>query len=226
MGFRYEERRSASPYVDVIWHTIDESDGVYLAAADACYDMIFTTMPDAAARVLLSGPATRPTEVRYDAGNRNVGIRFTRGTYFTHVDPAEMRNRTISLPMSDSSAFELAGATWRFPSYDDADELLDAFDRHGLLAHDPVVDAALHGTATTVSARSIQRHFQHATGLSPHRVEQIERARAAATRLSAGEAIAEVAYELGYADQSHLTREVKRLTGYTPGQAQQRDEPV
>ena len=226
MGFRYEERRSASPFVDVIWHTVDESDGVYLAAADACYDMIFTTRSDGAARVLLSGPATRPTEVRYDAGNRNVGIRFTRGTYFTHVDPVEMRNRTIPLPMPDRSRFELAGATWRFPGFADADELLDAFDRHGLLAHDPVVEAALRGAATEVSARSIQRHFQHATGLSPHRVEQIERARAAAVRLRAGEAIADVAYELGYSDQPHLTREVKRLTGYTPGQAQHRDEPV
>jgi len=226
MSFRYEERRSASPFVDVIWHTVDESDGVYLAAADACYDMIFTTMPDAAARVLLSGPATRPTEVPYEAGNRSVGIRFTRGTYFTHVEPIEMRNRTISLPMPDRSTFELAGATWRFPTFADADGLLDAFGRSGLLAHDPIVDAALHGAATEVSARSIQRHFQHATALSPHRVEQIDRARAAAARLRAGEAIAEVAYELGYADQSHLTRDVKRLTGYTPGQAQQRDEPV
>lgn len=226
MGFRYEERRSASPFVDVIWHTIDESDGVYLAAADACYDMIFTTSPDSAARVLLSGPATRPTEVPYDAGNRNVGIRFTRGTYFTHVDPIEMRNRTISLPMPDRATFELAGATWRFPSFADADDLLDAFDRRGLLAHDPLIDAALGGAVTDVSARSIQRHFRHATGLSPHRVEQIERARAAAVRLRAGEAIADVAYDLGFSDQSHLTRDVKRLTGYTPGQAQHRDEPV
>jgi len=38
--------------------------------------------------------------------------------------------------------------------------------------------------------------------------------------------IADVAHELGYADQSHLTRDLKRLTGYTPGQSQQRDEPV
>ena len=45
-------------------------------------------------------------------------------------------------------------------------------------------------------------------------------------RLRTGEAIAEVAYELGYADQSHLTRDVKRLTGYTPAQSQHRDEPV
>jgi hypothetical protein len=226
MGFRYEERRSASPFVDVIWHTIDESDGIYLAAADACYDMIFTTMPDASARVLLSGPASRPTELPYQAGNRSVGIRFTRGTYFTHVDPTEMRDRTISLPMPDRSSFELAGATWPFPTFAGADELLDVFDGRGLLAHDPVVDAALHGEAIEFSARSIQRHFQHATGLSPHRVEQIERARAAAARLRAGDAIAEVAYELGYADQSHLTRDVKRLTGFTPGQAQHRDEPV
>jgi AraC-like DNA-binding protein len=226
MGFSYEERRSASPFVDVVWYTVDESDGVYLAAADACYDLIFTTRPDASRRVLLSGPATRPTEVPYQAGNRSVGIRFRRGTYFTHVDPIEMQDRTIALPTPGGSTFELAGATWPFPGFADADDLLDAFANRGLLAHDHVVDATLDGAQTRFSARSVQRHFQQATGLSPHRVEQIERARIAAARLRAGEAITDVAYDLGYADQSHLTREVKRLTGYTPGQAQRRDEPV
>ena len=57
-------------------------------------------------------------------------------------------------------------------------------------------------------------------------MRQIARAREAAARLRTGEAIADVAYELGYADQSHLTRDVKRLTGYTPAESQRRDEPV
>jgi AraC-like DNA-binding protein len=225
MSFLYEEKDSASPYVDVIWQTLDQTDGTYLAAADACWDLVFTATPRWS-RVLLSGPSSRPTPVPYEAGNRNVGVRFTHGTYFTHVEPHSMCDRTIALPMHDRHTFGLANRSWPMPAYPEVDELIHAFDTAGLLAHDPVIDAALHGQETAVSPRSVQRHFTRITGLSPRHVRQISRAREAVTRLRAGEAIAEVAYELGYADQSHLTRDVKRLTGYTPGESRRRDEPV
>ena len=225
MSFLYEEKASASPFVDVVWHTVDTSDGTYLAAADACWDMIFTRMPGGS-RVLLSGPSSRPTVVPYRAGNRNVGVRFTQGTYFTHGDPHSMCDRTVPLPMPDADHFELASRTWAMPDYAGIDDLLAAFDDDGLLAHDEVIEAALHGDDPPVSPRTVERHFTRITGRSLTQVRQIARAREAVARLRTGEAIADVAYELGYADQSHLTRDVKRLTGYTPAESQRRDEPV
>ena len=226
MSFLYEEKASSSPFVDVVWHTVDMSDGTYLAAADACWDLIFTRHASGS-RVLISGPSSRPTVVPYRAGNRNVGVRFTRGTYFTHVEPHSMCDRTVPLSVPDPAHFELGGRTWAMPEYDAVDDLLDAFDRRRLLAHDSVIEAALHDRAVpSVSPRTVERHFTRITGCSRRQVRQIDRAREAAARLRTGEAIADVAYELGYADQSHLTRDVKRLTGYTPAQSQHRDEPV
>lgn len=225
MSFLYEEKASASPFVDVVWHTLDTSDGMYLAAADACWDMIFTRTATSP-RVLLSGPSSKPTPVPYRTGNRNVGVRFTHGSYFTHVEPHSMCDRTVALTMPDDGRFELADRLWAMPDYEHIDELLAAFADHGLLAHDRLIDAVLSGQRTDVSARSVQRHFTRFTGQSPQHVRQIDRARDAVARLRAGEAIADVAYELGYADQSHLTRDVKRLTGYTPAEARRRDEPV
>lgn len=225
MSFLYEEKASACPYVDVVWRTVDTSDGTYLAAADACWDMIFTRVATTS-RVLLSGPSSRPTPVPYRAGNRNVGVRFTRGTYFTHVEPRSMCDRTIALPMPDAEHFELAGRVWPMAEYDGIDELLAGFEAIGLLAHDPVIDAALNGVVPPLSPRSVQRHFTRITGQTPQQVRQIARAREAVARLRTGEAIVDVAYALGYADQSHLTRDVKRLTGYTPAQSKRRDEPV
>ena len=225
MSFLYEEKASASPFVDVIWHTVDTSDGTYVAAADACWDVIFTRMPDGS-RVLLSGPSSEPTAVPYWAGNRHVGVRFMQGAYFTHVDPRSMFDRTVALPMPDAGHFELADLIWPMPDYATVDDLLAEFDAHGILAHDAVIEAALHGEGPPVSSRTVERHFTRITGRTPRQVRQIARAREAAARLRTGEAIADVAYELGYADQSHLSRDVKRLTGYTPAASKLRDEPV
>jgi len=225
MSFLYEERTSSSPFVDVVWRTRDVGDGTYVASADACWDMIFTTGTPGA-RVLLCGPASRPTRVPYAAGNLNVGVRFAAGAYFTHVPVRTVCDRTVPLPMPDPGRFELAGAVWPFPGYAEVDELADAFARAGLLRLDEVVGAALDGGTPHVSARTVERHFTHTTGLSPRHVRRITRARAAVARLQQGCAIAEVAHDLGYADQSHLTRDLKRLTGYTPRQSQERSEPV
>jgi AraC-like DNA-binding protein len=52
------------------------------------------------------------------------------------------------------------------------------------------------------------------------------RARTAVEMLQRGVPILDVAHDLGYADQAHLTRDLRRLTGYTPGQTRDRDEPI
>ena len=86
-----------------------------------------------------------------------------------------------------------------------------------LLSDDPLVLAALRGDAPTASARSVQRHFSQVTGLTEKRIRQIVRARKAAELLQGGASILDVTHELGYADQAHLTRDLKRLTGLHAG---------
>lgn len=62
------------------------------------------------------------------------------------------------------------------------------------------------------------RVFQREVGLPPHTyLVQVRVARAKAL-LSVGLPIAEVAYETGFTDQSHLNRHFKRHMGVTPGQ--------
>ena len=225
MTFEYEEKPSRSRFVDVIWRTHDTSDGTYLAAADACWDMIFIRSVHGN-RVLLSGPSSKITPVPYRAGNRNVGIRFHRGTFLTHVPASAMLDTTESLPMPDDETFLLAELEFALPTFDAVDDFVADLERLDLLSDDPVAIAALRGQAPATSQRSVQRHVASATGLSATRIRQIVRARTAAERLMQGEPILDVAHNLGYADQAHLTRDVKRLTGYTPGQTKQRDEPI
>jgi AraC family transcriptional regulator len=71
-----------------------------------------------------------------------------------------------------------------------------------------------------VSVYHFARQFKHATGLPPHQyviLRRVERAREllqVRTELS----LAEVTTEVGFSDQSQLTRHFKRLVGVTPGQ--------
>ena len=225
MTFEYEEKASRSRFVDIIWRTHDTSDGTYLAAADACWDMIFIRSIHGN-RALLSGPSSKITPVPYRAGNRNVGIRFHRGTFLTHVRASAMVDTTEALQMRADETFVLAGLDWPMPTFETADAFIADLERLELLSDDPVAMAALRGQAPATSQRSVQRHVSSATGLSANRIRQIVRARTAAERLQRGESILDVAHDMGYADQAHLTRDLKRLTGYTPGQTKGRDEPI
>jgi AraC-like DNA-binding protein len=84
----------------------------------------------------------------------------------------------------------------------------------------------LNGDPTSTSSRSVQRHVAQATGLTESRIRKIVRARTAVGMLQRGDSILDVTHALGYADQAHLTRDLKHLTGYTPGQTKDRDEPI
>lgn len=77
-----------------------------------------------------------------------------------------------------------------------------------------IVDLA---QAAGVSGTQVIRSFSAATGMPPHAYLvslRVERAKAA---LRAGTSPAGTALEVGFSDQSQLTRHFKRLTGVTPG---------
>ncbi|UPG92611.1 AraC family transcriptional regulator [Luteibacter aegosomatissinici] len=67
----------------------------------------------------------------------------------------------------------------------------------------------------------LNRHFTAEFGQSPHAYLVNLRLRAARERLARGEAPAEVASAVGFADQSHLGRWFRRAFGMTPGHYQQ-----
>ncbi|MGV9329834.1 helix-turn-helix domain-containing protein [Streptosporangium sandarakinum] len=66
------------------------------------------------------------------------------------------------------------------------------------------------------SRKRLWSRFRSQIGLSPKRAAKLVRFDHAAHRLVAGESAAGVAVEAGYADQSHLHRDVMAFTGATP----------
>lgn len=61
--------------------------------------------------------------------------------------------------------------------------------------------------------------FKHATGMSPHQYviqQRVERAKLLLAKTDL--AIADIALQVGFSSQSHLTQQFKRLTSMTPKQ--------
>ncbi|MFF7442060.1 helix-turn-helix domain-containing protein [Streptomyces sp. NPDC008122] len=78
--------------------------------------------------------------------------------------------------------------------------------------------ARIDGLADEVgwSRKRLWSRFRSQLGLPPKRAAKLVRFDHAAHRLVAGEGAALVAADTGYADQSHLHRDVRALTGATP----------
>jgi AraC-like DNA-binding protein len=71
--------------------------------------------------------------------------------------------------------------------------------------------------STGMSPFALLRAFRGETGLPPHAYLNNLRVRAARGLLDKGVAPAEVAAEVGFADQAHLSRHFKRVMGVPPG---------
>lgn len=197
-----------------------------MAAADGCWDMIFTVTKEGSTTVRLSGPSTTTTPVHYKKGNKNVGMRLKQGVFFTHIPTSEVVDVTESLPMPSGNTFILGGHVLNVPTFETFDEFIAELEQKGLLSEDQIVRAVLEGKKYGASLRSVQRRFGRAVGMSPAYIMQIERAWRAVELLKSGVPIVEVVYELGYSDQAHLNKSIKKVTGYTPRQTARRDEPL
>lgn len=67
-----------------------------------------------------------------------------------------------------------------------------------------------------VSRRQLERDFGQWIGTSPRHLSQVARVQAVSRRVQAGAPLADIAADVGFADQAHMSRVVKQLTGLTP----------
>lgn len=83
----------------------------------------------------------------------------------------------------------------------------------------PTVAHGLDDLADVTGLSKFQtlRDFTRATGLTPHAYLIQRRLDLARTRILAGGQLADIAFETGFADQSHLNRHFVRAYGMTPG---------
>jgi AraC-like DNA-binding protein len=133
---------------------------------------------------------------------------------------ADQIARAVLAPEDDSEAFA-AFETWlraiRLHGDEPAISLaVEIVDRIGRDTEITTVDRL--ASLTGLGVRALQRLFGDHVGATPKWVIRRNRLQEVALRLERGAsvALADLAVELGYSDQAHLTRDFKLATGKTP----------
>ena len=67
-----------------------------------------------------------------------------------------------------------------------------------------------------VSRRQLERDFCQWIGTSPRHLAQVARVQAVSRKAQSGSSFADIAHDVGFADQAHMSRVVRELTGLTP----------
>ncbi|MEP6987468.1 MAG: helix-turn-helix domain-containing protein [Chloroflexota bacterium] len=210
-----EERALASPYIEWIGHGYTVADGLEMRPAEYNWHLIFTRC-EGVLRILVVGALEEAQRLNYVAGAESLWIRFKVGTYMPHLPASAIVNQAINLPEGSGNNFWLQDKVWEIPSFENADTFVEHLTRAGALTYDPLIQVALRDELEDASERTVRYRFQHSTGLRQNYIRQIKRAQQAVELLHHGNSILNTAHELGYADQPHLTRSLKRLMGYTP----------
>ncbi|MBL1084088.1 helix-turn-helix transcriptional regulator [Streptomyces actinomycinicus] len=194
---------------------------------DGCMDLLWSE-----GRLLVAGPDTRPHVPRGPARSW-AGVRFFPGTAPTllGVPAHELRDRRVELADLWPAA-RVRGLRDRVTAaVDPASALEDlALD---LAAQAPAPDPLLRRlvecldegrpvSATAdelgIGARRLHRRCQAAFGYGPKTLARILRLQRALALARSGTPYAETAIRAGYADQSHLARDVRQLTGMPLGE--------
>jgi AraC-like DNA-binding protein len=220
-----EDRPSDSPFVERIWRCHSEGTDPFRSIAASRCELVVSKL-EGKVTVTVRGPETRATPQGDCPGDGEwLGILLKLGTFLPHLPTSTFVDTGVDLPTVSKKSFWLNGSVWQIPDYDNADTFVDWLVRQGLLARDPVVDAALYGHVEDRSTSTIQRRFLRATGLTQGAARQIERARYATQLLQQGVSILDTVLEAGYFDQPHLTRSLKYLIGQTPAQIREKSRP-
>jgi AraC-like DNA-binding protein len=214
---RFEARPSDHPFVEKVWRCQSDRADSFLSVAANNFEMAITRL-GGKSFLTLRGPETAATAIDCPGAGEWIAIRFKIGTFMPGFLPGSLRDhKDVTLPQATKYSFWLNGSALEYPDFDNAETFVNRLAKSGILARDLVVDENLRRPYSQ-SLRSAQRHFLRSTGVTYSTFRQIERARYATNLLREGLSILDVVSRLGYFDQAHLTRSLRRFIGQTPSQ--------
>jgi hypothetical protein len=208
-------RGSDSSFIQRITHVTYGSKVDDVTTPDGCWDIVVMRHAGRVA-MLRTGVITTPVTLGYDAGDEYLSISFKPGVFMPRTPGVEMVDKAHFLPTPSKRSFWIDGSALEIPSFENAEGLVTRLVHEGIIVCDDIVEGLAAGRPRAATQRSVQRHFLRALGVTSKGLEQIRRACRAVELLQQGRAPADVAIEVGYADQPHMSRSLKRLMGRTP----------
>ena len=180
----------------------------------------------------IHGSVTSPTATPVTPGTSYLGIRFRPGMARHFIVPAMADTQDAVLDGAALLRFEVDRALEARTSARAVASLERALVRRRRQAIGPAAraDALLEravgsrGTASVaalasafgISPRQVERDFRQVVGMNPKAFLSIQRCLHARSLLHRGMAPCLAAVDAGYADQSHLHRDMRRWAGQTP----------
>jgi Helix-turn-helix domain len=221
MPIESDHRESDSPYVARVWRGRTLGVESMTSVATSTWELVFWE-EDGVGHAAVRGPETIASIVEITADSESFGITFAHGTSMPHLPVAGLVDAEVESRPATRRVFHLRGDKWEIPRMDSAEQLVEKLVRAGVLVRDPLVDEVVWGGIARVGSRSVQRRVAAATGLTQGTIRQIERARHAAVLLGEGAVPLDVVHRLGYYDQPHLARSLRRFIGRTATQLRRR----
>jgi AraC-like DNA-binding protein len=215
MTQKHSRRSSSHPWIDAVWQTVCLTDGTYRATPDGSWDLIFRVTPDKPSVVFLTGQGKEPVDVPYTAGEHGIVISFAAHVYVTQDKPTTAHAGLRFLPINEDG-FVLKGVELPLPTFLNAEHLTDKMVEANLLQSDDLVAKAFTANPKAASKRAAQERFKKVTGITQQDFQLIRRAQEAVRRLKSGDKPATVAVDLGYTDQPHMTKSIKKIMGSLP----------
>ena len=216
--------------VACLWASVapDTPRGTELILPDGCSDLFWQE----GAGVTVAGPDTGPASTAPVPGAVTVGVRFrpAAGGLVLGLPLSELRDQRV--PLADVLPGPAAGLT---AALSPAEAVTRMLGLAGRLVADSAADPAMTRAVTLLrdpaartediadqvglSERQLRRRSQAAAGYGPKTLQRVLRFQRFVRLLDASATLpvlAAAAARTGYADQPHLTRECRALSGHTP----------
>ncbi len=236
-------RKELRPYVRYFWILESNEPFSVLTFPIGCPQIIFHRksplyIPETGQsqnRFTVSGQVNFPAHILSDGNIEMIVAVFYPHTIGMFIDtsPSEFYNQEISgYDIENLRLNETAGRIFDSRSGDNAIGIIEQWllsktnptlnlRRIGssleLLLHNPSVSVNVLANDACLSRKQYERVFREQVGMNPKEYARVVRFQKALWMLQRGSRnYADIAVDCGYADQSHLIREFKAMSGHTP----------
>ena len=229
------------PFIEVCWSVFSEGkSGLSFSEIfpDSNIKLVFR-FSATACRLVLMGPVREKATVEIDSASDYFGFRFRPGQAprLADICASELVDSYTDIyEVNGESIRSLAERLLATSNHAERQQIMeDVVRRHiiplvpdqrcrraSLLLDDYGGQLTIKELAekTGIHVRSLERLFQAELGISPKRMTRLIRLRKLMLHIHEDtfKNLADIAHACGYADQSHMIREFKQLTGRLPGE--------